>query len=339
MSAAPEDAPVRARSWEAAWAEREALLTIARRRSASAADAEDAVSEAITRSAETPDVDHERMGPWLAAVTTRLCVDEARERARAPKRIAYQVQQGTTTEDHGEDVCDRAEASWLADHVAALPARQSRALELRAQGLEVSGIAEQMGISDKAAEGLLQRARTALREVLTSALGWIGLVVAALVGTTRRRATAGSSAALAAAASVSMVVAVLHLPAPPAEAEPGRAGPAAVAPVSDASDRAADERRPPTPVAAAPAAPQRPAPAVRAPAPADPAAAPPAPASPRRTVVPPQDVEVHGFFHKGGAVTYKETDEPFVDAMQRCLREGPVVSETYVGCRRSDDRG
>src|SRR5437879_5812675 len=51
--------------WQRMWSHREDLLKVARRRSLSVEDAEDAVHEAMLRAAEHTDVDDERLGAWL----------------------------------------------------------------------------------------------------------------------------------------------------------------------------------------------------------------------------------------------------------------------------------
>ena len=65
--------------WQRMWSHREELLQVARRRSVSVEDAEDAVHEAMRLAAELPDVDDERLGAWLATVTMRLCADRYRQ--------------------------------------------------------------------------------------------------------------------------------------------------------------------------------------------------------------------------------------------------------------------
>ena len=68
--------------WRRMWSHREHLLKVARRRSMSAEDAEDAVHEAMLRAAERPDLDEERLVAWLTTVTMRLCVDRYRQMNR-----------------------------------------------------------------------------------------------------------------------------------------------------------------------------------------------------------------------------------------------------------------
>ncbi|MFE5812978.1 RNA polymerase sigma factor [Streptomyces sp. NPDC056479] len=157
--------------WQRMWSHREQLLKVARRRSMSAEDAEDAVHEAMLRAAERPDLDDERLGGWLTTVTMRLCVD----RYRQVNRDA-QVRTSPTLITPGpvpveEAVCDRAEAKWLAVRSGELPARQAEALRLRSEDLDVGQVAVRMGLSYRTVESLLARARRTLRQSLAATLG------------------------------------------------------------------------------------------------------------------------------------------------------------------------
>jgi RNA polymerase sigma factor (sigma-70 family) len=161
----------RAERWQRVWGHREALLRVARRRSASLQDAEDAVHEAMVRAMERPEVDDERLGGWLTTVTMRLCVDRHRQAVRESevhRRAARGLPGYVTVEDR---VCDRAEAHWLTRRGREeLPGRQAEALGLRAQGLELGQIAQRMGLSYRAVQSLLAGARKTLRGVLAGTL-------------------------------------------------------------------------------------------------------------------------------------------------------------------------
>ncbi|WP_309140454.1 sigma-70 family RNA polymerase sigma factor [Streptomyces sp. PKU-EA00015] len=161
----------RAERWQRIWGHREALLRVARRRSASPEDAEDAVHEAMVRAMERPELDDERLGGWLTTVTMRLCVDRHRQvvrEAEVHRRAAWGLPGYVTVEDR---VCDRAEAHWLTRRGREeLPGRQAEALGLQAQGLELGQIAQRMGLSYRAVQSLLARARKTLRGVLAGTL-------------------------------------------------------------------------------------------------------------------------------------------------------------------------
>ncbi|MEV8311295.1 sigma-70 family RNA polymerase sigma factor [Streptomyces flavidovirens] len=156
--------------WQRVWGHREHLLKVARRRSMSAEDAEDAVHEAMVRAAERANVDNERLGAWLTTVTVRLCIDRLRQVTREAE-VHTRAVLGAPGLPHVEEaVCDRAEAKWLANRSTDLPERQQEVLSLRAQGLAVADIAQQTGLSYQAARSLLARARKTLHTVLAGTL-------------------------------------------------------------------------------------------------------------------------------------------------------------------------
>ncbi|MGW0774033.1 RNA polymerase sigma factor [Streptomyces sp. NPDC002835] len=157
--------------WQRAWSHREDLLKVARRRSMTPEDAEDAVHEAMLRAAEHPHLDDDRLGAWLTTVTMRLCVDRHRQVNReAQVRTSPRLHPpGPVPVD--EAVCDRAEARWLAVRSSELPARQAEALWLKSEDLDVGQVASKMGLSYRTVESLLARARRTLRNSLAATLG------------------------------------------------------------------------------------------------------------------------------------------------------------------------
>lgn len=158
--------------WQQIWNHREQLLKVARRRSTSMQDAEDAVHEAMARAAERPHLDGDRLGAWLTSVTIRLCIDQHRQLSRDAlicRRVGSMLTVPITV-SHEEAVCDRAEARWLALQGAELPKNQVQALRLRAQDLDVAQVSQHMGLTYKAAESLLGRARRTLRAALAATL-------------------------------------------------------------------------------------------------------------------------------------------------------------------------
>lgn len=157
--------------WERLWAHRDHLLKMARRRSMSFEDAEDAVHEAMVRAMENPHVDEERLGAWLTAVTMRLCVDRYRQVSREAQARGRSALAPASPAPVEEAVCDRAEARWLARRSEELPARQAQALSLKSEDLDIEQVARRMGVSYRSAEGLLARARQALRNSLAETFG------------------------------------------------------------------------------------------------------------------------------------------------------------------------
>ncbi|MBC2902450.1 RNA polymerase sigma factor [Streptomyces cupreus] len=208
MGEAPdaESSRTSAERWQRIWAHREQLLRVARRRSASAQDAEDAVYEAMARAAERPHLDDDRLGAWLTSVTVRLCVDRYRQLNRDAGicRRAGAMLTVPSAVPYDEALCDRAEAQWLALQGARLPAQQAEALRLKAEDLDVAQVAQLMGVTYKAAESLLGRARRALRAVLAATL-----TVVAGVWRGRPRAENGAPAAAPTGALVSVGATVM----------------------------------------------------------------------------------------------------------------------------------
>ncbi|MGW0468921.1 sigma-70 family RNA polymerase sigma factor [Streptomyces sp. NPDC003027] len=255
--------------WQHLWSHREQLLKVARRRSLSTEDAEDAVQEAMLRAAENPhlDLDDPRLGAWLTTVTMRLCVDRYRQvnREAEVRRIPRLVAPGPVPVD--EAVCDRAEAKWLAFRSRELPARQAEALRLKAQDRDVGQVAQEMGLSYEAVESLLARARRTLRNSLA------GTLALALWLCGRGRTQAGGNAQMAVAASTAATLAVVGLTLPfTYEYEPDRSGPPPRGVTSVAVDPVEAERAEETAgrAGAAPSAspsPGRPAPASAKPSP------------------------------------------------------------------------
>ncbi|MBT2453172.1 sigma-70 family RNA polymerase sigma factor [Streptomyces sp. ISL-43] len=304
--------------WQRMWGHREQLLKVARRRSMSAEDAEDAVQEAMLRGAQHTHLDEARLGAWLTTVTMRLCVDRYRQVHREAQLSGTPKLTAPGPVPVDEAVCDRAEARWLAFRSRELPARQAEALRLKSQERDVGQIAREMGLSYEAVESLLARARRTLRNSLAGTLA-LGLW---LIGRGRDQAgqagQAGAHAPALAAASAAATLAMVGLalpfayepsapvPPPPQMAvvreEPGAAGdripaassvrpdvPGSVRPTGTVSPTALPGALPavlpelpelPEVAATLPAAPDLPTPALTAPAlPAPAVSVPPLPST------------------------------------------------------------
>ncbi|AKJ09855.1 RNA polymerase sigma factor [Streptomyces incarnatus] len=204
----PADTEAADARWRRMWSHREQLLKVARRRSMSQEDAEDAVHEAMLRAAERPDLDDERLGAWLTTVTMRLCVDRYRQVNREAEvgRRPTLVAPGPVPVE--EAVCDRAEARWLAVRSGELPARQAEALRLKSEDLDVGQVAVRMGLSYRTVESLLARARRTLRASLAGTLG----LVLFLVGRGRPRGGGKVQAVAVTSTAATLAVAGFVLP-------------------------------------------------------------------------------------------------------------------------------
>ncbi|MGA5141205.1 sigma-70 family RNA polymerase sigma factor [Streptomyces azureus] len=194
--------------WRRMWSHREHLLKVARRRSMSTEDAEDAVHEAMLRAAERPDLDEERLAAWLTTVTMRLCVDRYRQvnREAEVRTSPTLIAPGPVPVE--EAVCDRAEAKWLAVRSGELPARQAEALRLKSEDLDVGQVAMRMGLSYRTVESLLARARRTLRQSLAATLGFALF----LIGWGRPRGVGRAQAVAVASTAASLAVAGFVLP-------------------------------------------------------------------------------------------------------------------------------
>jgi RNA polymerase sigma factor (sigma-70 family) len=306
--------------WEKVWEQRSSLMAVARRRTLSHEEAEDAVSEAMLAAVEA-DLDPDRVGAWLNRVTQFRCVDMQREHSRVGKRWAYTLGLERCAMTPEEEVCEREHARWVTEQVAALPSRQRSALELRAAGRSVSAIAEALGTPYKATESLLSRGRAQLRQTVTA--------IAALLGSlfvSARRSSAPAGAVLVSVVALSLAPAQSSAPSP--------------VPSTDRAPRVTLEsagREVPEPDAAPQTAPgtnprtDAPPPAVSTKVPTGP---PPA-ESPRDTVT---RVDA-GADATGVTVEHRRTDadETLMETVERCLRDGPIVSTELIGCPPASD--
>ncbi|MEV6318444.1 sigma-70 family RNA polymerase sigma factor [Streptomyces sp. NPDC051776] len=221
--------------WARMWSHREELLKVARRRSMSVEDAEDAVHEAMLRAMENPHVEDERLGAWLTTVTMRLCVDRYRQINREAQVGSRSTLAAPPPAPVEEVVCDRAEAMWVAGRSGDLPARQAEALWLKSEDLDVDQVARKMGLSYRTVESLLARARRTLRNSLAGTLA----IVMWLCGRGRPRAghTAQAATLVSTAATLAVLgFAVIERPFLPDESGPSR-------PSTGTPDASADDER------------------------------------------------------------------------------------------------
>jgi RNA polymerase sigma factor (sigma-70 family) len=126
-------------------------------------DAEDAVQEALFRACADPSIELEQASGWLRVVTRNAAVDIARRRGRDEAMLRRLAPRQMVSPDHADDVVDRELAGWLEGMLDRLAAPQRTVVALLAGGKSLRDAAAEMGISVKAAEGHLTRARKALR--------------------------------------------------------------------------------------------------------------------------------------------------------------------------------
>lgn len=312
--ASPVRALSRAVVAHAAWEERPHLLRVARNRGLSEADAQDVVSEAVARALEGSDsLDPQRVGAWLTAVTVNLCADLGRDRRRLHKRIRFAVQHGTPPPSLESVVVERVSAATVVPLLARLPTEQWRALTLRADGHAVAEIANRLRVSEKAAESLLSRARTAARAIVSAASAVVAPVVW-IARRTRPTAVAASSAAfiiavgvpyLAPASGHSHVKTVRTVPAleSTASAHGRLSRPASSHPVPSSPHRVLARND-------WSASAHRSGHAVR----------------------PPVAVKAGSVSVRNDGADMQRPDETFFQSVQHCVADGLELSASYVGC-------
>lgn len=225
------------RNSDAAWAallpERDAAVRVAAARCSQWDDAEDCAHDALVRAATFPTLDVDRAGRLLMTTTARLAVDRhRRDRARARAELAAAARAFTQAGSPEDDICDRAEADWLARQVDDLPPTERSVILARAAGETTRQTAARLGLAEKTVENALGRARSKMtrrwRETLSGLLLPIALARKAFGAHTALSSTA---MALAAATGVTVVI-VGHATAPPAATVPAPSMHAAAQPAA-----------------------------------------------------------------------------------------------------------
>jgi RNA polymerase sigma factor (sigma-70 family) len=305
-------------SWDELASHRDDLLRVARRRTSSPEAAEDAVQEALARAAMHWDsIDANRLGAWLTSVTIRVCADQHRD-GMTERRHLSRLVQPETGPDPGDEVSDRAEDAWLLDQLTELPSRQQQVLRAMAAAGSVPAAAQRLGMSRQSTESVLKRTRAVMRSRLAATLAALGVL------RWRRLTPWRQGGAAAGLAAVALIVAVLPQVAPwftgRHPASPARSAPAdEIATTMPASTAVAQARRPP---GRAQSLPREAHTAV----------------AQGRSValVPAHDVAVGPWHHHDHGVVVTHPHDSLVRSVKDCLRDGVVVSTTYVGCRAAE---
>ncbi len=146
------------------------VVAIARRMLRDDAEAEDVAQEAflrLWRSGATLDIGPAGVRPWLRRVTSNLCIDRARGRARLQPTDELPETPDPPTQLKALE--GRETRRRVDEALKRLPDRQRLALTLfHYEGMSQVEIGGVMGISDEAVESLLGRARRQLKSDLRS---------------------------------------------------------------------------------------------------------------------------------------------------------------------------
>ena len=147
--------------WDLISEHRERLHRLAASRLGGSPDAEDCVHEAMIRAATFHNLDTNRLGAFLTTVTLRLCIDHQRSALRQQRFLAkYFVPDNG---DIGEEVCERAAASWLMARTDDLATRERDVILARMNGMSTADVAQNFEITYKSAESAYARARKRMR--------------------------------------------------------------------------------------------------------------------------------------------------------------------------------
>lgn len=204
----------------------EAVRGVCRRRLPQTADVEDAVQDAFLRAiSRLHDLeDPACFGAWVRSIAARRCVDHHRAAARIQPVAAVDVIDPWTP---AEVAVEADEARRLHHHLSTLAERDRRALWLRdAEGVGISALASDLGLTEASTRVMLTRARHRLRRT------YRGIAVPILGFVTRLRTRADQmpdGAVTAMAVSIPMLV-MLAVAAPDGR---GMAAPPRPAPVSE----------------------------------------------------------------------------------------------------------
>lgn len=140
------------------------------------ADAEDALQAALTRlwtAAARYDPARGSVGAWFHRLLTNLCLDRRRSVRLVRERVTATLDDTWDIADTGPDpaqaAATRAQARRIDAAMAQLNPRQRAAIALfHGDGASMAEIAEALGTTPKAVEGLLGRARSELKQLLAS---------------------------------------------------------------------------------------------------------------------------------------------------------------------------
>jgi RNA polymerase sigma-70 factor (ECF subfamily) len=140
------------------------------------ADAEDAVQAALTRlwtAAARYDPARGSVGGWFHRLLTNLCLDRRRSVRLVTTRVTATIDDAWDIADPGPDpaqaAATRAQSRRIDAAMAKLNLRQRAAIALfHGEGASMAEIAEALGTTPKAVEGLLGRARSELKLLLAS---------------------------------------------------------------------------------------------------------------------------------------------------------------------------
>lgn len=191
------------------WQHWGAIVTACGRVLDSRDDAEECAAGVIAELVAAPPSDVRNVEAFVVTVARRRAIDRYRSE-RSTRLRALRYGQGELAEpDVADLVAERDEAAWVdAQARALLSPRHYQLLRQVADGVPLEQAAAALGVSRRAAEGQLYRARVLMRTALARALGILGVLLASL------RRTLGSATPSTAVVAAAVILA-LHFAAVP----------------------------------------------------------------------------------------------------------------------------
>jgi RNA polymerase sigma-70 factor (ECF subfamily) len=172
-------------------------------------DAEDCVQDALLAALSQGPGTIADLEGFVTAVARRRAIDRIRHRQvrqNTLPRLAHRDE--STTPDIAEAVTNRGEAVWLVQKLDALPPATRAVIEALAAGKSLTETAAELGLTYRAAESHVTRARRFAR-------GWLAGPVTVLSGLwAALRRTASTAPAAGLALSIACIVTVSRHPAP-----------------------------------------------------------------------------------------------------------------------------
>lgn len=164
-------------------------------------EAEDCVHDAVLAMINYQQAHGEvtRPSAWLGVVARRRWIDRLREVRRERRALARAQARVTAGAGPEEEVVGRAVAKWLADAVDTLPPMTRQVCHAIASGRTSDQVAVDLGLSRRAVDSHLTRARRLLRTLAASA-------VAALVAAVYRLVPHGATALAVAATAATLTL-------------------------------------------------------------------------------------------------------------------------------------
>lgn len=179
------------------WEHWDAMIAVSHGVLGSADEARDCAAEAMAQVLERKPPDIANLEAFMVTVAKRRAIDRIRAAQRARGRdqiLAGQVP--LSAPDVAEDVVARAEAQWVdAQARTLLKPKVYRLVLMLADGVPMHKASQRLGMTERAAESHLLRARRTIRAALAKTLG----VLAAALACGRRTAPAAPAAVIAAA--------------------------------------------------------------------------------------------------------------------------------------------